>query len=220
VLERSATLTSLYVSLCLWVGACDWMTLCMSVCDWVGMGVWASGMQMLQCIRAADTGGANVLVDARQAALYLRERDPDAFRILTTIPVRFHRQQKAFVSVHESPMLRLDEQGRFAQVRHSYFTLAPFDRPFAAMRAFYRAYQALSAVLHDPRNQLCVPLAPGDLVLYDNHRMLHARTGFKGPRHMRGVYFHRADVDRRLNEGAGTPPPPPAAAATASLWLD
>ena len=32
-------------------------------------------MQLLQCIRRADTGGANTLVNAAHAALYLREID-------------------------------------------------------------------------------------------------------------------------------------------------
>ena len=173
------------------------------------------GMQMLQCIRAADTGGENLLVDARQAAIYLRELDPEAFRVLTTTKIRFHRQQKAFESIQERPLIELDAQGRFQQVRHSYFTMAPFHRPFGEMRAFYRAYNAFAAVIHDPRNQLFLPLTPGDFVLYDNHRMLHARTGFKGARHMRGVYFNHVDVWRKLDASAGSPAPEPAGA---DLW--
>ena len=174
---------------------------------------------MLQCIRQADTGGENILVDMRQAAMYLREQDPDAFRTLTTVPIRFHRKQKAFERIQDCTILQLDEQGRFAQVRHSYFTMAPFQRPFGEMRAFYRAYDALAAIIHDPRNQLRVPLRSGDFVLYDNHRMLHARTGFAGPRHMRGVYFHHVDVWRKLDASAQTPPPPEDPAAQADLRL-
>ena len=34
-------------------------------------------------------------------------------------------------------------------------------------------------------------LGPGDFVLYDNYRMLHARTAFRGARWFRGVYFDR-----------------------------
>jgi hypothetical protein len=34
-------------------------------------------------------------------------------------------------------------------------------------------------------------LEAGDALLYDNARMLHARTGFQGARWVRGVYFDR-----------------------------
>lgn len=33
-------------------------------------------------------------------------------------------------------------------------------------------------------------LRPGDFVLYDNHRMLHARTAFQGSRWLRGICFN------------------------------
>lgn len=60
-------------------------------------------------------------------------------------------------------------------------------------------------------------LRPGDFVLYDNFRMLHARTGFKvfffflffllfgllltyqGARWMRGIYVERDDVYNHLS---------------------
>ena len=34
-------------------------------------------------------------------------------------------------------------------------------------------------------------LNAGDYLLYDNHRMLHARTAFRGARWLRGIYFDR-----------------------------
>jgi gamma-butyrobetaine dioxygenase/trimethyllysine dioxygenase len=57
------------------------------------------------------------------------------------------------------------------------------------MAAWYRALARFTALVREPRHQYRVLLAPGDFVLYDNHRMLHARAAFEGPRWMRGVYF-------------------------------
>ena len=42
-----------------------------------------------------------------------------------------------------------------------------------------------------PQNQYRFALAAGDFVLYDNFRMMHARTAFRGARWLRGVYFDR-----------------------------
>ena len=147
--------------------------------------------QLLQSVRMADEGGANFLVDARAAARYLRDIDRAAFDLLTGTPVTFHRQQKSFERTVISPMLQGVDGGNFL-VRYSYFTLAPYRLPFAEMDAWYRAVDRFARLVRDPRHQLQLTLRPGEWVLYDNHRMLHARTGFRGPRWVRGVYFDRA----------------------------
>lgn len=145
--------------------------------------------QLLHCMRAAAEGGDNHLVDARAAARYLEATDAEAFRLLTTVPVRFHRKQRAFERLVISPILRLDAEGRF-QVRYSYFTMAPQQLPFAEMAAWLRAYRRFAELVRDPAHRYTLRLGPGDFILYDNHRTLHARTGFRGARWVRGVYFN------------------------------
>jgi gamma-butyrobetaine dioxygenase/trimethyllysine dioxygenase len=148
--------------------------------------------QLLQSIRAADDGGASILVDGLSAARYLESVDAEAFERLCRTKVRFHRKQKNFERVVESSLLTLgsDEASTF-RVRFSYFTMAPYDLPFADMEPWYRAHDRFARLVRDPRHQLRFTLEPGDFVLYDNHRMLHGRTGFRGARWMRGVYFDR-----------------------------
>lgn len=147
--------------------------------------------QLLQCIRPGDQGGESYLVDALSAARLLGSIDAPALALLTTVPVRFHRKQQAFESVVEAPLLNMLGPEGF-QVRYSYFTLAPFQRPFAEMEAWYRAYDRFARIARDPRHQYRFRLGPGDFVIYDNHRMLHARTAFSGPRWLRGIYFDAA----------------------------
>jgi len=147
--------------------------------------------QMLQCVRPAQMGGDSALCDAEAAARYLASIDEEAYRLLTTVPVRFHRKQKEFESVWEGPLLDLRGPSGF-QVRYSYFTYAPFQRPFAEMEAWYRAYGRFARLVRDSAHQYRARLEAGDFVLYDNYRMLHARTGFSGARWMRGIYFDPA----------------------------
>ena len=148
--------------------------------------------QLLQGVRSADEGGANFLVDARAAARHLRDTDRAAFELLTRTPVTFHRRQKSFERTVVSPMLQHVDDDEAFLVRYSYFTLAPYRLPFEDMEAWYRAVDRFARLVRDPRNQLRLSLRPGEWLLYDNHRMLHARTGFRGPRWVRGVYFDRA----------------------------
>jgi alpha-ketoglutarate-dependent taurine dioxygenase len=146
-------------------------------------------MQLLQCIRAADSGGDNYLVDARAAAALLRNEDEEAYDLLARTRVRFHRKQKGFEKILDAPIV--SGEGDAFQVRWSYFTLAPYRLPFAQMEAWYRAHDRFARLVRDPLNQLRFALSPGDFVLYDNFRMLHARTAFRGARWLRGVYFDR-----------------------------
>jgi gamma-butyrobetaine dioxygenase/trimethyllysine dioxygenase len=144
--------------------------------------------QVLQGIRSATTGGDNAIVDARAAAEHLRSLDARAVELLSTVPVRFHRVQKGFQRTVVAPILQVGPGDAF-QVRYSYFTMAPHQVPFAQMTEWYRAYDRFARLVRDPANQYRFVLEPGDFVLYDNFRMLHARVGFTGPRWVRGIYF-------------------------------
>ena len=102
--------------------------------------------------------------------------------------VTFHRKQKSFERVLVSPILDFGAPGGF-RIRYSYFTLAPYQRPFAEMEAWYRAYNRFARLVRDERHQYRFLLQAGDFLIYDNWRMLHARTAFTGARWVRGVYF-------------------------------
>ena len=143
--------------------------------------------QLLQGIRTADHGGENLLADALAAFRHLESIDAHAAELLTSVPVRFHRKQHSFEREVIAPMIVRD--GDRFQIRCSYFTLAPHALPFARMLDFYRAHDSFIRLVRDPRHHRRVRLEPGDWLLYDNHRTLHARTRFTGARWVRGIYF-------------------------------
>jgi gamma-butyrobetaine dioxygenase/trimethyllysine dioxygenase len=117
--------------------------------------------QLLQAIRQADEGGESIVADARIALEYLRKVDEASWRLLVSTPVRFHRRQKAFESIVDTPLFTTDGYGVLRQVRHSYFTFAPHRLPFAEMEAFYRAYQRFQRIVHDSRHHLALPARSG-----------------------------------------------------------
>ena len=82
------------------------------------------------------------------------------------------------------------------------------------MDAWYRAYDRFTRLVRDPRHHYRFALRPGDVLLYDNHRVLHGRTEFdsaKGVRHLQGAYIdhdgpdtmYRLAVRRVAAESAG-----------------
>jgi gamma-butyrobetaine dioxygenase/trimethyllysine dioxygenase len=144
--------------------------------------------QLLQSIRAADVGGESTIADAAAAFRYLESIDRAASDLLLVTPIRFHRKQKAFERQVISPLVQRLPDGRLF-VRASYFTMAPHRVPFERMEAWYRAYDRFTRLVRDPRYHYTFTLQPGDVLLYDNHRVLHGRGGFRGARWVRGVYF-------------------------------
>ena len=47
--------------------------------------------------------------DALAVAKFLKRTDESAYHYLTRVPITFHRKQKAFESIHHSPIIRVDE---------------------------------------------------------------------------------------------------------------
>ncbi len=73
--------------------------------------------------------------------------------------------------------------------------MAPSDIPRA-----YESLRVFAEMARDPRFQLTYPFRPGDLVGFDNRRILHGRDSFEsgGTRHLRGCYADHDDLFSRL----------------------
>ena len=75
---------------------------------------------------------------------------------------------------------------------------APVDIPFEHMAAWYAAYRHFAQIIERPDMEISFKMSPGDLIVFDNTRTLHARTAFSGSgsRWLQGCY---ADKDALLS---------------------
>ena len=151
-------------------------------------------VQLLHCLRNAAEGGACGFVDGFRAAATLRELDPAAFATLAVTPVTFGYRAPGTQLRATRPLISLDPRGRIREIRFNSRSLQPLRLRPAQAAAFYAAYRAFADVICTPAAMLTVRLAPGDCAVFDNTRILHARTGFasSGSRHLQGCY---ADLD-------------------------
>ncbi len=152
------------------------------------------GVQLLHCLANEVDGGENLMVDGFQAAARLQAEYPDAFELLTRIrlPYRFcdeHTDLRSCV-----PFIETDDSGQVIKVRYNNRSIAPFILPFEEQRTFYRAYRLWAQILCAPELALTFRLKAGDCLVFDNTRMMHARTAFTdgGRRHLQGAY---SDLD-------------------------
>jgi gamma-butyrobetaine dioxygenase len=153
------------------------------------------GVQLLHCLVNETSGGLSTLVDGLAVAGALRERDPEAFEVLTTTPVRFRFRDRETELVASAPPIELDVTGAIRGIHMSprldYVPLMAPDR----LGAYYRARKLFDHMLRDPAFEIRFLLDDGDLVMFDNVRLLHGRTSFdpaEGLRHLQGCYI---DVD-------------------------
>ena len=155
------------------------------------------GFQALHCLIASPDGGDNVFADGFAIAELLRETEPATFATLTQTPVLFHYQSKDAELLSEKPLIQLSIRGEIRAVHYNNRSIAPLQLGAEQVRAFYAAYRRLAQLLRDPRFQLGTKLRDGDLVVFDNRRVLHGRSGFSSARfarHLQGCYLTRDSV--------------------------
>lgn len=152
------------------------------------------GLQMLHCLKNSAPGGDSIFADGFAAAGSLREEDPSSFKILTSTPVRFEFHDRNTALVAERPMIELNYYGEIEGVRWNDRAMAPLRLQERSTARFYKAYRAFAERLNSPRFKIDLRLNSGDVVLFDNTRILHGRGGFDGAkqaRHLQGCYIDR-----------------------------
>jgi gamma-butyrobetaine hydroxylase len=148
-------------------------------------------LQLLHCLSSSAGGGENTLVDAFRVAQNL----PSAqFEVLSRHPIRFRYADGEAELETETPVLSLDPRGELQAVHYNTRSAQPFRLQQALVEPYYAAYQAFGRMLEDTRYRIQFKLAPGDLFIVDNLRVLHGRTAYApegGERHLQGCYADR-----------------------------
>ena len=156
-------------------------------------------LQVLHCIAAAGSGGETLLVDGLAAVEHLRSIAPDAFALLSRLPVQYAWSDGETFLRASAPVIALDANGDFARLRCNDRSFGTILSPDRGVRADWRAaFSLLQGIIGDAASAFTFRLEPGDMLIFDNRRILHGRTAFSaadtddGERHLQGAY---ADAD-------------------------
>lgn len=154
------------------------------------------GITFFHVLAQSDEGGDSILVDGYHAAQTLRERDPEAFRLLSTVSAGFHRTLKEGRAFHATgPVIRLDREGHIEGVRLLDRGTAPLDIAEGDVAGYYDALRAFLDYLYDERNHLIVKIEAGQMLVFNNQRLLHGRTAFDATVSHRHVRSCNVDLD-------------------------
>lgn len=159
------------------------------------------GFQFLHCLANQAEGGGSLFADGFALAEDLRSEDPAAFRLLCEVPIPFRFHDGEYDIQVREPVITLDRSGEVTEIRYNAHIAGIFDMPAELMPDYYRAYRAFMALTRHPRYRLCFKLEHGEMVVFDNRRILHGRDAFdpsSGFRHLHGCYVDRGEFNSRL----------------------
>ena len=151
-------------------------------------------VQLLHCLETAGTGGASRFSDGLAGAERLRSTEPALFSVLTSTMVSFRYHGDGSDLRARRPLIDVGPDGAVRSVAVNHRSMEAPDLAAAAADEFYRGDRTFADILGADAAVAEVTLGPGDLVVFDNRRVLHGRTAFDvtGPRHLQGCYI---DID-------------------------
>ncbi|KAL6113554.1 bbox1 [Pungitius sinensis] len=167
---------------------------------------FAPGVQFLHCVSAAEEGGESEMVDGFHMAELLRREDPEAFRTLCSVHVDFTdtgTDYCDFMLQSKKSIIEVDAEGRVVRINYNNATRdSVLDLPVQQVQPFYRSIRAYVDVMNRRENVVTYKMTPGDVLTFDNWRLLHGRRKYRSrpgrTRHLEGAYLDWDEVMSRL----------------------
>ena len=162
----------------------------------------APGIQFLFCLKRDEcvSGGDSVLVDALCAAEEFKRQHPAEFTTLTKVRVNccrihYQREKPAHYENHR-PIISVGYNNEVVGVHWSSQGEGTPCLLHDQVEDYYQARWMWGLWLKNFPVRQTFTLRPGDLITFNNHRMLHSRKDFRlngGKRHLQGCYVNVDD---------------------------
>ena len=152
------------------------------------------GIQLLHCLQSSTTGGESILQDGFMAANILRDENPQHFKTLCQQWINY-RFQDPNTDLHSRvPMFEVNEKSEIIKVRYNNRSIGTLKIDPDRVTEFYAAYRHYAEIIEREALQIQLKLNPGELMMFDNTRVMHARKAYSkgGVRHLQGAY---SDLD-------------------------
>ena len=140
-------------------------------------------IQHLHCIEQSEgvNSGMSLFTDGFRAAEEIRNTNPNSFDLLTEVKFKFNDVGRDIYGEynleHERPIIGLDSFGNVETISYNNHVRSSFiNAPSKVIEDCYKAYYILTASLNN--DILKYKMSPGDIVCFNNKRLLHGRTAF------------------------------------------
>jgi gamma-butyrobetaine dioxygenase len=165
------------------------------------------GFQFLHCLINEANGGESTLTDGAALVEALERDHPEAFELLSTRHWIFFNRGPGIDHRWSAPIIDYLPGCDMPTIR-AFYPVRAF--PAMANEEVSRSYEALRLfhrMADQPEFELKFRLTAGDIMCFDNRRVLHGRDAFtgSGKRHLQGIYIDRDEImsrGRALNRTA------------------
>lgn len=159
------------------------------------------GYQLLHCLQNSCDGGESVFADALGAAHAMRRHFPEYFKTLTHFRVPYEYNHERAVYYNSWPVIELGTSHpyKLPSIKRVNYS-PPFQAPMHTLPQFQghknghnftNAFKKFASMLNNPAFQFQLKLEPGQCVVFENRRVVHARRQFdvsSGYRWLAGAY--------------------------------
>ena len=158
-------------------------------------------IQLLHCIQNKAKGGLSTLVDGFAVSEFLKKKNKKYYNILTKTKVRFKFVDTNIILENWGELIELDDDQKTKQIRFSsrldYVPALNKNK----LKVFYDARAYIAKLYSSKKFEIKFKLKSGDLLMMDNHRLLHGRTSYnskEGKRHLQGCYIDYDSTEGKL----------------------
>ena len=155
----------------------------------------APGLQLLLCCEYDAKGGESIMVDGLKLAETIKAQNKDLYEVLTKIEVPGNYTGDGVILEAKRPIIKLDDKNQVAQISFNNYDRAPFRLNPDLTKIFYEAISLFDNLANSKQYQWRHILKPGELLIFNNWRVLHGRGSFKGKRKIKGCYINKEDFD-------------------------
>ena len=155
----------------------------------------APGLQLLLCCEYKAKGGDSIMVDGFKIAEIIKKDNKELFDILSTINVKGSYIGDGVFLEAERPIFNLNSKKELFQVSFNNYDRAPFRFEKDLTIKFYEAIRTFDLMANSKEYQWRHILKPGELLIFNNWRVLHGRGSFDGTRKISGCYINKEDFD-------------------------
>ncbi len=155
----------------------------------------APGLQLLLCCDYDATGGESIMVDGFKIAEILKNTDKEIYNILTEIEIPGNYIGDGVHLEARRPVFKLTLDGKISQVSFNNYDRGVFRLKNDKGKQLYKAIRNFDQLANNERLQWRKVLKPGEMLIFDNWRVMHGRGEFKGKRKMSGCYINREDFE-------------------------
>ena len=156
----------------------------------------APGLQLLLCCDYKAKGGESIMVDGFNIAKVIKNDDKNLFDLMSRIEVPGKYIGDGVMLEAKRPIFRLDND-KLIQVSFNNYDRTEFRMDESLTVKFYEAIKKFDNLANSKEFQWRHILKPGELLIFNNWRILHGRGSFKGKRKMAGCYINMEDFSSR-----------------------